>query len=551
MTSSDHIRFTRRSVLAVSASLAAELTVPSALAQTVGAPPARPRGQVIAGLSQEPTIFHPLMPMIEVDQGVWWNLFSTLWYVDPAGRLVPDLAREVPTPQNGGISADGLTWKIKLRKDAKWHDGQPFTADDVKFTIELINNTAFRARTRVGHNVVKDIRVVAPDEIHWKMDKVFSPYVFFLAQTFMVPKHILEKASDPNSSPFNNSPIGTGPFRWDKRVPGDNIQLVANPTYHGKGPYLERIVFKYIPDLTVLYTQFRTGQVDYLGLAGILPNFVKEAQGLKDRRVVLSPAASVEHVALNQEFGPFRDKAVREAMYMAINKKAIIDVVYYGIPIPTESFLPNLNWAYKADLPAQTYDPAKANALLDAAGWKRGAGGIREKAGVRLEFTNSTTVGNAAREQVQQLLMQDFKTIGAAMTINNLPPAVIWGEYWQKSKFQSVIISVVFPTSGDPDVTARFASDQISAKGGQGYNTIQYQNPEVDKLLAEGTSQFDLAKRKNVYGKIQSIIRNDYAILPLFQDLRAEGLKAGLQGYSSNLNVLSNCWNMREWYWAT
>ena len=236
---------------------------------------------------------------------------------------------------------------------------------------------------------------------------------------------------------------------------------------------------------------------------------------------------------------------------MAINKKAIIDVVYYGIPIPTESFLPNLNWAYKADLPAQTYDPAKANALLDAAGWKRGAGGIREKAGVRLEFTNSTTVGNAAREQVQQLLMQDFKTIGAAMTINNLPPAVIWGEYWQKSKFQSVIISVVFPTSGDPDVTARFASDQISAKGGQGYNTIQYQNPEVDKLLAEGTSQFDLAKRKNVYGKIQSIIRNDYAILPLFQDLRAEGLKAGLQGYSSNLNVLSNCWNMREWYWAT
>lgn len=551
MTSSDHIRFTRRSVLAVSASLAAELTVPSALAQTVGAPPARPRGQVIVGISQEPTIFHPLMPLIEVDQGVWWNLFSTLWYVDPAGRLVPDLAREVPTPQNGGISADGLTWKIKLRKDAKWHDGQPFTADDVKFTIELINNTAFRARTRVGHNVVKDIRVVAPDEIHWKMDKVFSPYVFLLAQTFMVPKHILEKASDPNSSPFNNSPIGTGPFRWDKRVPGDNIQLVANPTYHGKGPYLERIVFKYIPDLTVLYTQFRTGQVDHLGIQGILPNFVKEAQGLKDRRVVLSSSSSVEYIALNQEFGPFRDKAVREAMYMVINKKAIIDAVYYGLPTPTESFLPNLNWAYKADLPAQTYDPAKANALLDAAGWKRGAGGIREKAGVRLEFTNSTTVGNAAREQVQQLLMQDFKTIGAAMTINNLPPAVIWGEYWQQSKFQSVIISVVFPTSGDPDVTARFASDQIRAKGGQGYNTIQYQNPEVDKLLAEGTSQFDLAKRKNVYGKIQSIIRNDYAILPLFQDLRVEGLKAGLQGYSPNLNVLSNCWNMREWYWAT
>jgi len=549
--SSNDPQLSRRNVLAVSAGLAAEFTLPSGLAQGTAAPPARPRGQVIAGLSQEPTNFHPLMPSTEVDQGVWWNLFSTLWYVDPAGRLMPDLAREVPTVQNGGISADGMTWKIRLRKDAKWHDGQPFTAEDVKFTVELINNTAFRARSRVGHNLVKEIRVNAPDEVQWKMNKAFSPYLFYLAQCFMVPKHVLEKATDPNSSPFNNTPIGTGPFRWDKRIPGDNIQLVANPAYHGKGPYLERIVFKYIPDLTVLYTQFRTGQIDYIGIQGILPNFVKEAQGLKDRRVVVAPSPFVEHVALNHEHAPFREKVVREAMYMAINKKAIIDAVYYGYPTPTESILPNLNWAARTDLPLQKYDPAKANALLDAAGWKPGAGGIREKAGVRLEFTNSTTVGNAAREQVQQLLMQDFKGIGAAMTISNLPAAVMWGEYWQKSKFQSVIVAVSFSTSSDPDVTQRFASDQIGAKGGQGYNTIQYQNPELDRLLSDGVVQFDLAKRKETYAKIQSLIREDYAVLPLFQDVSREGVKAGLQGYAPNLNMPSNCWNMREWYWAS
>ena len=221
---------------------------------------------MIAALSQEPTVFHPLMPGIEVDQGVWWQLFSPLWFIDPDGNFVPDLAREVPTIENGGLSADGLTWKIKLRSNVKWHDGTAFTADDVKFSLELINNTDFRARNRVGHNLVKDIKVVAPDEVHWRMEAPYSPYMSILSLTCMVPKHILEKVSDPNSSPFHNAPVGTGPFRWGERVAGDHILLHAHTGYHGKGPYLERVVFKYIPDLTVLYTQFRTGQVDYTGL---------------------------------------------------------------------------------------------------------------------------------------------------------------------------------------------------------------------------------------------------------------------------------------------
>jgi peptide/nickel transport system substrate-binding protein len=106
----------------------------SAQGTSAGRPPERPRGQVVVGLSQEPTVFHPLMPGIEVDQGVWWNLFSPLWIIDPDGKFVPDLAAEVPTQANGGISEDGLLWKVKLRRDAKWHDGTPFTAEDVKFS---------------------------------------------------------------------------------------------------------------------------------------------------------------------------------------------------------------------------------------------------------------------------------------------------------------------------------------------------------------------------------------------------------------------------------
>ena len=543
----------RRQFMLLGASAAAGLTVStSAFAQTERPtnPPGKPRGQVIAALSQEPTVFHPLMPAIEVDQGVWWQVFSPLWFIGPDGKFVPDLVREIPTIENGGISADGLTWKIKLRSDVKWHDGTAFTAEDVKFSLELINNPDFRVRNRVGHSLVKDIKVVAPDEIHWRMEAPYSPYMSILSLTFMVPKHILEKVTDPNSSPFHNAPVGTGPFRWGERVPGDHILLNAHTGYHGKGPYLERVVFKYIPDLTVLYTQFRTGQVDYTGLQGILPNFVQEAKTLRGRKIFVSPVASVEHVAPNLEFGPFVDRTVREALYLAINKKAIIDALNYGLPTLSESFVPQQAWSFQQGLPQHSYDPAKANALLDAAGWVRGAGGVREKGGVKLEFTNSTTSGNAVREQTQQLLMQDWRAIGAAMRVNNMPAAVIWGDFWQQSKFNSVLVSVNFMLGSDPDVTPRFGSGAIPAKGGRGFNTYQYQSPEADRLLAEGARQFDLAQRKVVYGDLQKLIRKDLAILPLFQGFIAEGVKEGLQGFQPNINTSSNCWNIREWFWT-
>lgn len=538
----------RRGVLALGA---AGIAATSVRAQPTPRPPERPRGQVIVGLSQEPTVFNPLMPAIEVDQGVWWNLFSPLWYIDPDGNFVPDLAAEVPSQANGGISADGLVWKVKLRRGVTWHDGTPFTAEDVKYTLELINNPAFRARTRVGHALLRDITVTAPDEITWRMGTAYAPYLSILSLTFMVPKHILAAASDPNTAPFNTAPVGTGPFRWVSRTSGDSVQLAAHAGYHGRGPFVERVVFKYIPDLTVLYTQFRTGQVDHTSIQGISPPFVREARTLRGRVIHVNPTASVESIAPNLEFGALADRDVRRALYMAINKTALIDAIYYGLPTPTESFLPRQSWAHNADLPAHRYDPAGANALLDAAGWRRGAGGVREKNGIRLEFTNSTTTGNPVREQAQQLLMQDWRNIGATMRVSNMPAAVIWGEFWQQSRFQSVMVGVNFMLGSDPDVTPRFNSQSIPAKGGRGNNNIQYANPEVDRLLLQGATQFDQAARRATYARIQGIIRDDLAILPLFQAAAAEGVKEGLHGYRPNINTSSNCWNLREWFWAS
>lgn len=146
--------------------------------------------------------------------------------------------------------------------------------------------------------------------------------------------------------------------------------------------------------------------------------------------------------------------------------------------------------------------------------------------------------------------MQSWQEIGAGMKIQNMPAAVIWGEFWQQSKFNSVLVAVNFMLGSDPDVTPRFGSNSTPARGGRGQNTYQYQNKEADRLLALGASQFDQNDRRQTYRELQKIIRDDLAILPLFQMAITEGTKEGLHGFAANSNTSTNCWNMREWYWA-
>jgi peptide/nickel transport system substrate-binding protein len=513
-------------------------------------PPGKRTGVVVVGMSQEPTAFNPLMPGVECDEVIWTNVFSTLWTAEPDGSLQPDLATAIPTVENGGIAESGLAWTVKLREGVVWHDGTPFTADDVKYSLDLINSPNFKARTRVGHMLVKDIVVKGPHEISWRMEKAYSPYLALLANTQIVPRHILQQASDPNTAPFNNAPVGTGPFKWGSRTPGDNITLVANERYHGKGPYLEKAVLKYVPDMTALYTQFRTGQVDYIPIPGIPANFYDEAKKLQGRRVVIAPNGNLEIIMPNLGNPVFADKAVRQALYAAMDKQAIVDAIYYGVNKPTESFVPQESWAYDPNLPKQSKDLAKANKILDEAGWQRGGNGVRARNGVPLSFALSTTTGNVLREQCEQLIMQDWQQIGVGMKLNNMPAAVIWGDFYVRSKFDALLVGTTFRTGIDPDPASRFASDAIPAKGGSGGNYMQWQNAEADKLMKAGQESFDQEQRKQIYWKLQEIVREELPILPIFQYAPVEGIKDGLNGYRPNLNQRQNCWNMNEWYWT-
>ncbi|MFD2238004.1 peptide ABC transporter substrate-binding protein [Aureimonas populi] len=518
----------------------------TALAAT---PPSEPTGRLIVGFSQEPTVFNPLMPRIEVDDGVHFSLFDALFRIDPEGAFQPALAAEVPTTENGGISEDGLEWRVKLRDDVLWHDGTPFTAEDVRFTLELVVDPNFRSWRTAGHALVRDVTVVSPTELTWRMESAFAPYLAILAETFIVPRHILEPEPDRNTAAFNNAPVGTGPFKWANRIAGDHIELEANPDYWGEGPYVERLVYKYIPDLTVLYTQFKSGEIDIIGSQYITPDNYAEAQTLSGRVVELVPAATVESIYLNMERPQFQELAVREAIYAALDKQTIIDALYYGLPIPTESYMPQQSAYYNADLPPHEFDLDRARTLLDEAGWEPGPDGIRAKDGVRLAFTNSTTSGNHLREQTQQFLQQTLAEIGIEMTISNMPPAVMWGEYWTQSQFDTVLVGVIFMTGSDPDVTSRFHSEAITVRGGRGANNGQYVNPEVDALLEEGGRTFDPEARRAIYNEVQEKIRADLPLLPMFQSVTVRGHKEGVEGIRPNINTRIDTWNTAAYYW--
>lgn len=539
---------TRRQAMMMGAAGAAGMLLPAMIGRDRAfAANASPSGQLVMSFSQEPTVFNPLMPHIEVDEGIHYAVFDPLFDFDPEGQLFPLLAAEVPTVANGGISEDGLSWKVKLKEGVKWHDGTPFTAADVKFTLELVMDPNFRSFRTTGFKFMTDITAVSDTELTWKMSQPFAPMAAILAATFIVPKHLLEAVENKAEAPFNQAPVGTGPFKWKERMAGDHITLEANPDYHSDGPYLQTLIVKYIPDLNVMYTQFKAGEIDVVGLQYISPDHLGEAEKLPGMTITVASSGSFESFGLNMMRPQFQELAVRQALYAALDKTSIIDALYYGVPSTAETYMPAQSFYFNPDLPKHEFSLEKANALLDEAGWAKGPDGIRAKDGVKLSFTNSTTAGNHLREQAQQFIQQNFQQIGVEMTIRNFPPAVMWGDYWMKSEFDTVVVGLNTLTGADPDTSNYFMSSASPARGGAGQNTFAYQNEEVDALLKQGAEVFVPEERKAIYQRQQAVMRDDLPFLPIFYYAVVRGQKEKVSGPAPNVNNRINSWNVRDW----
>ncbi|MEA2513370.1 MAG: peptide/nickel transport system substrate-binding protein [Thermomicrobiales bacterium] len=505
-------------------------------------------GTILVGTSQEAVNYNPLLYANNGPETAPEVLmFDSLMKLLPDGTLSPNLAAEVPTVENGGISADGLTWTFKLVQNAKWHDGQPFTSADVKFTFDTVM-TANGVRSRLGHDRVASLETSDEYTVVIKLKEPYAPFQLVWTQgtTAVIPKHILE-GQDLLTAPFNTSaPVGTGPFKFVEHVGGDHLTVERNPDYHGTVAKVDRIVLQVIPETPTLFGRLKTGEVDVIDYQGIPPDQFEEGDH-GDYVEFTYPSSYVEFIYFNNGKPWFQDKRVKQALYHGIDVDTIIDTIYYGTQPKTLTYLSPAHWAYNGEVTAYPFDLDKANALLDESGWVKGSDGIREKDGVKLAFTNSTTAGNVAREAAQQIIQQDWKKIGVEMEIKNMPAAVVWGNYTTNSEFDTLMVAWNDAISSDPDCTSRLHSKFIPREAGTGANYVQFKNAEADKLMEQGAAELDQAKRADIYKQLQALLAEELPWAPMFNNTNLFGRRSNIQGYVIHPLSDTNLWNANEW----
>jgi peptide/nickel transport system substrate-binding protein len=538
---------TRRTLLKTAS--ASALIVPATSLYTPAL--AQNRDRIILGTTQEPVQFNPLLYVNAGAENIPEAcMFDALWDVNEMGEFIPNLAARIPTRENGDMSADGVAWKIQLKRDVKWSDGQPFTAKDVEFTYQTIINPKVAVRSRSGFDLIKNFKVVDDHTVEIELSRPFVPFMWAWQNMHIVPQHLLGKEADLNTSGFNAEPIGTGPYMLKSRVAGSHMIYEANPNYHRGVPKIKQFIHKFVTDQLVAYGQAKTGEIDYLAVSGVPFDRWKEAAGLADRRFIRLPQPWVQFVYFNCGRPQFSDPKVRKALYIALEMQKSLDDIYLDTYQRTFSYLHTTHWAYDKSLKEPTPNPKLAASMLDEAGWKVGADGIREKDGVKMKFTMSTTAGVPARQASQALFQQNWKAIGVEMEIKNMPASVVWGEYTTKSQFDTLLVSWE-PTVGmDPDYTARCHSKMIPVKDGTGSNYVQYQNAEVDKLLEAGVTQTDVEERKKTYVRIQEILAEEVPFAPQGGVYQGQLTKKALQGVKPNQYVVDAAWNVQDWSWA-
>jgi peptide/nickel transport system substrate-binding protein len=522
---------------------------------------AAPSGsQVRITLSQEPDTLNPYYTGLRAAYTVTQTIYNGLWVVDPNGEFQPELAADVPTIRNGGVSPDGKTITVKLRPGVQWADGQPLTAADVQFTWEAVMNPA---NTTIGKSTYGKIRAVTVQDEHTvqlEMAEVFSDYlILFSYPQGILPRHAFGGSNDLNRAEFNRKPFGTGPYRVSEWAAASHISLEANPNYFQGRAKLDRVVFRIVPDKNTQLAQIRANETDVaVDLAESDAVEIDKLNGwsslsvagLSSDRLFLNladrgaPDGSRPHPILS-------DKRVRQALQAAINKQQVVDGVLFGKTKVATSEYPVGMWA--PNLPPSDYDPEMAKRLLDEAGWRAGAGGIREKDGRPLKLAISSTSGNRLREDVEQLIQASWKAIGVDLEIKNVAAAVLVGEWSANGMVARGDFDIAyfgFTPSIDPhsSIAVQFDTREIprDENQGDGSNYMRYKDPQVDAWIREADATLDLATRKQLYENVMRKIAEDVPIIYLYNRANVEAVSKRVQGpHSHPFRWLT--WNIHEW----
>jgi peptide/nickel transport system substrate-binding protein len=484
---------------------------------------------------------------VDIDLSMFWAGY--LFNYSDANELVPELATEVPTLRNGGISKDGLTITYHLRKGVQWQDGAPFSADDVVFTWKAVMNPNNNVQTRTGYDDIASIGEPNSSTIVVRLKRAFSPFVntfFTMSGTpyAILPKHLLAKYHDINQIPYNSKPVGTGPFIVQEWHRGQTLRMIANPHYWRGAPKLKEIQYRAIPDENTLTTSMRTHEIDmwYNASATNYP----VASKIAGTHAVLTPFTQFSQVGINTARPITSDVAVRRAIAYATDRARMIETVTYGVNVLGEGDQPAFSWAHDPNLKPVPFDPAKARATLDDAGWKPGPDGIRTKNGQRLHLTIAITTGNAVGIRTAVLLQSAWKDVGIEAEVKQYLSSLMFANYSSGGILQAGKFDVSFSSwvnGVDPDDATLFTSSAIPP-GGQ--NIFRFRNQDVDAQERIALTSNDQAVRKAAYAKIQQIVVDQVPAVTMWFFRRFDVVSDDLKGYKPAHSV-TTFWNSWEY----
>jgi peptide/nickel transport system substrate-binding protein len=428
-------------------------------------------------------------------------------------RYDKNLKLEGELTESWEVSPDEKKITFRLRKGVTWHDGSPFTSDDVVFTYRKMIDPA--TPTAYGESFKQVRRVTNPDPYTFivEYDKPYSPAMDSWATMQVIPKHLLEKYPDIKQSPLNRErPVGTGPYRFVQWVPGQKIVFDANADYFEGRPYLSRVITRVIPDQATLFLELKSGGVDTTILTPV--QYTKQTETEEFRRSFRKYhylGFSYTYLGFRLDHPFFKDKRVRQAIAHAINKKELIDGVLFGLGQEVTGPYKPGHWAYNPDVRRYPFDPTKAKALLAEAGWKPGVDGTMEKDGRKLAFTVLTNAGNESRAKTAAILQQHLAAVGIRMEIRTLEWAAFINEFVKKRKFDALILG--WQTGPEPDQFDIWSSTKT---GPDELNHVGFANAEADRLLEAGRRTFDIEKRRKAYFRFQEILAEEQPYVFLY-----------------------------------
>lgn len=498
-------------------------------------------GIVTVGTTKEPISLNPILLNKTETSGIETVIFSGLLKLDKDLNWQPDLAIEVPTVENGGISADGKTVTYKLKQDIHWHDGQLFDAEDVLFTYELVTNPSINVFNREGYSNITDIQALDPYTVQINFDTSFAPFQTLF--TTILPQHILGGQKNISASSFNKAPIGTGPFMFKQWDQGEQLILDAYPEYNGNdGPYLEQIKFKFAQDQTVLVEMLEKGEIDILqDFSYALTDKISAVKGME---IVNLASLEWEHLDFNLNNRILQDKNIRQAIAYAIDRQEIINTVFGGQGEIAHTDIPSQSWAYNQNVKKYNRDLNKAKQLLEDSGWKDTDGdGALDKGGTKLQLRFSTSQGYISREQVQQLIVKQLNQVGIEVLVENYPNDILLGDILRNQNFDLILYAFIANT--DPVNYNLWHSSQIPPAG---QNYLGYKNPEMDVQLDLALNNPNLDVRKQALHKTQEILMEDLPVLPLYFRPRMNAAKQEIKGFEPNPRSGGLFWNIQEWW---